>query len=193
VHVLRGLKGQPEWGPPLIHTQRLQLRALALADAPAIFAYAKNPAISRWTMWEPHLSLSDTTEYLENYVFEHYWRQTPEPWGISRQGESEVIGTVGCLWVDASAGVMELAYALAEPYWGQGLMVEAARAAMSYCFKTYKLQRIQARCKAENLASQRVMLKLGMQFETTLKGSVKHRDRLWDVHYYSVAKSAWSD
>jgi len=52
---------------------------------------------------------------------------------------------------------MELAYAIGEPNWGQGLMVEASRAAIGFCIRQYDLLRVQARCKVENSASARVM------------------------------------
>ena len=80
---------------------------------------------------------------------------------------------------------MELAYAIGEEYWGKGLVAEASSAVMDYCFKEFGLKRIQARCKLENEASRRVMEKVGMAFEGTLKSAIFHRDRYWDMHYFA--------
>ena len=56
---------------------------------------------------------------------------------------------------------------------------------MDYCFKEFSLKRIQARCKVENKASARVMEKIGMTHEGTLKSAIFHRDKFWDMHYYA--------
>ena len=50
------------------------------------------------------------------------------------------------------------------------------------------LKRIQARCKSENKASARVMEKIGMNYEGTLKATVFHREKYWDMHYYAKIK-----
>lgn len=80
---------------------------------------------------------------------------------------------------------MELAYAIAEEYWGKGLVAEAAQAVIDYCFKEFSLKRIQARCKTENKASARVMEKVGMAYEGTLKSAIFHRSRFWNMHYFA--------
>ena len=79
---------------------------------------------------------------------------------------------------------MELAYAIGEDQWGRGLVAEASEAVMNFCFKEFSLKRIQARCKIDNVASRRVMEKIGMTFEGTLKSAVFDRQRHWDMHYF---------
>ena len=50
-------------------------------------------------------------------------------------------------------------------YWGKGFATEAARASILHGFEKYRLARIVARARQENLASQRGIAKLGMRFE----------------------------
>jgi len=92
---------------------------------------------------------------------------------------------LGCFWVSKPAKTMELAYAISEDQWGKGLVAEASQSVMDYCFKEFGLKRIQARCKVENQASAKVMQKIGINFEGTLKSSIFHRERYWDMHYYA--------
>lgn len=187
--IAKVLSDDSTWAPPTLETERLILRALSISDAPAIFEYAKNPNVSRYTLWEPHTTLHDSEAYIFDYAFPHYRRKTPEPFGIVlKSNPSQVIGTVGCFWVSAPAKSMELAYAVAEPLWGHGVAAEASRAVVDYCFSAFGLVRIQARCKAENTASARVMEKIGMTFEGTLKSSLFHRGRHWDMHYYAALR-----
>lgn len=171
---------------PTLSTARLILRPLIAEDAPSIFEYAKNPKVSDFTMWEPHQTEADSKSFITDYALKFYEEGTPEPYGIILKADpAKVIGTVGCFWVSKYSQVMELAYAIAEPHWGKGLVPEASGALLEYCFHNLPVQRIQARCKAENKSSVRVMEKLGMSFEGTLKSLVLHRDRFWDVHYYA--------
>lgn len=175
---------------PTLLTDRLLLRPISAEDAPAIFAYAQNPNVSRYTLWEPHQSLRDTEAFIHDYILSNYDEGMPEPLGVCLKGDGgKLIGTVGCFWVDKSAKYMELAYAYAEDYWGQGIAVEAARAILDYCFKEPGAQRIQARCKKENSASSRVMQKLGMKYEGTLRSAVYHREKFWDMDYYALLRS----
>jgi ribosomal-protein-alanine N-acetyltransferase len=59
---------------------------------------------------------------------------------------------------------IEVAYALAKAYWGQGLATEAARAMLRFGFEQMRLERIVAIALQANIASQRVMQKLGMKY-----------------------------
>lgn len=179
-----------DWKPPILTTSRLVVRPIEITDAESIFEYAKNPNVSRYTLWEPHRSVKDSLEYIEEYVFDYYSKGVPEPLGIALKEQPEnVIGTVGCFWTSEKAKAMELAYAIGEDHWGQGLVAEASQAVVDYCFKEFSVKRIQARCKTENVASARVMEKIGMSFEGTLRSSTFHRNRFWDMHYYAIVRN----
>jgi ribosomal-protein-alanine N-acetyltransferase len=174
---------------PTLETNRLILRPLAESDAANIYAYAKNPNVSKYTLWEPHRSIDDSLDYITNYAFGYYKEGIPEPFGIAlKTAPDRIIGTVGCFWVSRDAKSMELAYALDEQHWNKGLVPEACGEVMEYCFDHFGLKRIQARCKPENTASARVMQKIGMTYEGTLKASIFHRNRYWDMCYYAVIR-----
>lgn len=174
------------WKPPTLETDRLILRPIELSDAPAIFEYASNPAVSLYTLWGPHKTVEDSLDYIKDYVFHYYAQGVPEPFGITlKNNPQKLIGTVGCFWVSKSAKSMELAYAIGQDHWGQGLVAEASNAVMDFCFKKFELKRIQARCKVENKSSARVMEKVGMTFEGNLRSAIFHRDRHWDMLYYA--------
>jgi ribosomal-protein-alanine N-acetyltransferase len=177
---------------PTLKTERLILRPLRLEDAPSVFAYAKNPNVSRYTLWEPHNTLQDTEAFLWDYAFESYGRQSPEPLGITLKSNPEkVVGTVGCYWVSKPSKSMELAYAISEDLWGQGYVVEASSALLNFVFQKLNVHRVTAHCKVENTASERVMQKLGFTFEGTKRQAVFHRNQYWDVHAYGLLKSDW--
>lgn len=85
-------------------------------------------------------------------------------WPLICRANGELIGFCGLdrLW---GGGEIEIGYWLAHAYWGQGLATEAAQAVMTYGFEELGLPRIVAVAHPENLASLRVLEKLGMVFE----------------------------
>lgn len=189
-HIAKILKSETlKWQPPRLETDRLVIRAITVEDAQDIFDYCKNPNVSRYTLWEPHASVKATSDFILDYILPNYQKASIEPLGIARkENPNKIIGTVGCFWASEKNQTMELAYALAESEWGQGLIAEASRAVIKYCFENYPVYRIQARAKKENAGSTRVMQKIGMDFEGTMKAAVFHRNKHWDMDIYSLVR-----
>ncbi len=174
------------WRPPVLETSRLLLRPLDESDAADIYEYAKNPNVSKYTLWEPHTSIDASLEYIREYVLPKYEQGLLEPYGIElKSNPGKIVGTVGCFWTSKQANAMELAYAISEEHWGKGIVVEASAVLMEHCFSEYKVKRLQARCKVENTQSSRVMKKLGMVYEGCLKSSILHRGHYHDMGYYA--------
>ncbi|MCH2534877.1 MAG: GNAT family N-acetyltransferase [Bdellovibrionales bacterium] len=176
-----------------LKTERLLLRPVTLADKEAIFSYAKNPNVSKYTLWEPHEEIEDSEEFIKDNIFPNYGKGVPEPLGICFSNKpNKLIGTVGCFWVSKGSKSMELAYALDEEHWGKGITVEASKALLDFIFANFEVERIQARYKTENVASGRVMEKLGMSYEGLHRKAVFHREKFWDMKIYSVLKEEWN-
>jgi ribosomal-protein-alanine N-acetyltransferase len=174
---------------PTLRTDRLILRSLTLDDTPSIFAYASDPEVSRYTLWEPHKTLNDALSFIQDYAFKRYAEGHPEPFGIAFKTDPDtIIGTIGCFWVSPRNRSMELAYAIGRQYWGQGIIVEAGQVLLKHVFTQFDIERLQCRCKVENVASARVMEKLGFQKEGVLRSEVFHRNIFWDMHYTSLLR-----
>lgn len=182
-----------DWTPPTLETDRLILRPVTEADAPAIFAYASNPAVTRFTLFETHQSIDDSRWFITEYARSHYAGQEPEPYAIVLKADPQrtMIGSLGAHWVSQANATMEFGYALAEPYWGQGLMVEAATALMGFVFAEYAVERLQARVVVGNDASERVLQKLGFTKEGVLRRSLLRRAQWWDLAIHSLLRSEW--
>jgi len=182
------------WLPPVMTTARLRLRPLVTGDVTAVYEYSSNPQMTTYTLWETHITHHESLMYVREYSLSRYREQVPEPLGITLLEDDRdwVIGTIGCFWASKPNGTMELGYSIAEPHWGHGYAVEASQAMLAYCFANYPIERVQARCFRENSSSARVMQKLGMQFEGTLRRSLFRRERYWDLHYYSILREEWT-
>lgn len=182
-----------EWRPPTLEGERVVVRALDEDDADAVFAYCSNPRMTEFTLWDAHRTMADTLNFVRDYAQMRYREEVLEPMGIVLRDDPEgrVIGTVGCFWVSKPNMTMELGYALAEEHWGKGLVAEAARLVIGHAFAEFPLERLQARCVKENVPSERVMKKLGMTFEGTLRSSLLRRGKFQDLHMYSLLRGEW--
>lgn len=171
-----------------LQTPRLLLRKLTIEDAEDIFAYASDPQVTRYTLWDHHQSIKDTYEYLNNIAFKLYRSGKGMKWGIVEKESGKLIGTCS-LHTETIHRRAELGYVLARDYWGRGLMTEAAQTAIAFGFHVMHLLRIQAYCAVENVGSAKVLEKSGMQFEGILHNYVFTKNRPWDVKMYAITRS----
>ena len=167
----------------MLRTERLSLRPLRIQDANDIFAYASDPEVSRYTTWETHPNLDVSLGYI-HYVQSRYLDGLPDTWGIILNSTDHLVGTVGLLNFEEQAKHIELGYVVAPQHQSQGIATEAANLAMDYAFGPLGLNKVSACCFAENHASERVMLKLGMRYEGTVRDHIWKRGSLHDVKLY---------
>lgn len=77
---------------------------------------------------------------------------------------------------------------MSQDYWGKGIMSEAAKEVISFGFHNLDLVRIQARCDVENIASARVMEKIGMTYEGTQRKVMFVKGRHRYLKMYSILR-----
>ena len=173
---------------PTLETDRLILRKMTPNDAGAVFAYASDPEVTRYVIWETHRSIEDSRAFLELMAGKYESGGEPD-WGIVYKGDHRFIGTCGIVSWEPYHARAELGYALSREYWGRGLMAEAVRAMISFGFDRMNLNRVEARCIAENAASARVMEKAGMLYEGTLRQRELIKGEHRDIKVYSALRS----
>ncbi len=175
---------------PVLETERLLLRPLAAGDAEAIFAYASDPEVARWTTWEAH----DTVEASRGFLamcLDAYAGGEHGPWALIAKDEGRLCGTVGFTYWRQPHRRAELGYALARRLWGRGLMTEAVREMLRFGFAEMGCNRIEARCVPENIGSARVMEKVGMTFEGVLREQMFVKGSFVSLRLYSVLRREW--
>ena len=82
----------------------------------------------------------------------------------------------------------ELGYYIAEEYWGKGIMTEAVKQICEYVFANSDIIRIYAEPFAYNIASCRVLEKVGFQYEGTLRSNAVKNSKVIDMKMYSLLK-----
>lgn len=168
---------------PTIETDRLILRMWSKKDAPAFYAYAKNPNVGPPAGWKPHESVQESKYIIANMLLAN------ECWAITWKETGQLIGNIGLENDNFRPFIKskELGYSLDEAFWGKGVMTEAAKALIKYSFETLKLDVLMIKTGIDNDKSQRVIEKCGFRYEGTLRRICRtHDGRYREVHCYSM-------
>jgi RimJ/RimL family protein N-acetyltransferase len=156
--------------PEIIQTERLYLRPSQMGDAEAIFAqYAQDRVVTRYMTWRPHTRIQDTQNFLQQCLTNRE-NGVNFPWVILAQETQELMGMIDLRFTNGAA----IGYVLAQPYWGQGYMPEAAQSLVEWAMAQDNIYRIWSVCDVENRASARVLEKIGMSREGILRKWLYH-------------------
>lgn len=175
---------------PVLQTERLSLRQLTHADAPVINRLFSDPQVIEF-MSEPPLETDEKAIALIDWLNGHFINQVAARWGITVQGEDSVIGTIGFHHWDREHRHADLGYDLLPEYWGRGYATEAACAVVGWCFDKLDLNRMQADCTVGNERSERVMRKLGFQYEGTWREQYWEHERFVDIKQFGLLRREW--
>ena len=171
----------------MITTERLLIRAYVLADAPAMLRLINTREVALNTLRIPY---PYPEEEAERWIANHEERvqKGDHAFAVTLRETRELIGTVG-LHRKAENDSAEIGYWIGVPYWGKGYATEAAGAMLRYGFETFPLNRIFAMHFGRNAASGRVLQKIGMRHEGTLRQHLKKWDEYVDLECYGILRS----
>jgi RimJ/RimL family protein N-acetyltransferase len=164
-----------------LETARLYLRQFTPDDLDDLYRIYSDPEIMKYVGQGTR-----TREETENALYDMLasWEQNNfGMWALADKMNNRFIGECGLVFLEKTPEV-ELSYTLDKHYWNRGLAAEASLASLQYGFDVLKLEKIVAVARPENIASQRVMQKVGMKYEK----NARYYDS--DVVYYSIARSA---
>ncbi|WP_036128064.1 MULTISPECIES: GNAT family N-acetyltransferase [Lysinibacillus] len=167
-----------------ITTQRLLIRKFEAQDWQAVYSYMSDETVMHY-MPEGVL----TEEQVQKFITENSADQAKH-FAITLRDQPEVIGHLvfhRCF----GEHTYEIGWVLNPAYQQHGYASEAAQALLDYGFSKLKLHRIIATCQPENIASYRVMEKIGMRREGFFKKCIPHGDNWWDEYYYAILQEEW--
>lgn len=153
---------------PTLTTERLTLRPFDDADADALFALQSNGFVLRYWDSPPWTDRSRAETFLATCR-----RMAEEGTGarlvIERSPDGAFLGWCALNRVNHDFRSASLGYVLGDAAWGLGYATEACGAVLEWAFTTLDLNRVQAEVDTRNLASARVLEKLGFVREGTLR------------------------
>lgn len=175
-----------------LHTERLELRPVGDEDVDRILEYRNLPEVTRWLL---------RTE-VDPATFRAAWRLAAEDsddHSVAVVLAGVVIGTVSLEVVDGMGQPgkpprteAELGYIFDPGYGGHGYATEAVTAMVGHAFDRLGVRRITAGCFADNLASVRILEKVGMRCEQRGVGDSWHAELGWvDGFTYAMLVESW--
>jgi ribosomal-protein-alanine N-acetyltransferase len=179
-------------GTQTINTERLLLRRFEFTDANDMFKnWANDCEVTKFLAWKPHENIEVTKEIIEKWVNE-YENNNTYNWAIELKEIGEVIGGISLVKLDEKYYSCEIGYCMSRKHWGKGIMSESLKAVINHLFLEVGFNRIVARHDTNNIASGKVMVKSGMEYEGTLR-QVKIRDNkeFYDLAIYAILNEDW--
>ena len=177
-------------GTQTLQTDRLILRRFVESDAEAMFQnWASSADNLTYVTWDTHPNLEVTRNSIRNWVAS-YANPNYDKWAIClKENPEQVIGDISIVEMDKNDSSCEIGYILGKNYWGQGMMTEALKAVLDFCFTQAGFQKVRARYASLNPASGRVMEKAGMTYLKTIANGVERKDYVADLIYYQIKKN----
>ena len=147
---------------PIQVTDRLRLRAFTADDAPVMHNIMTGQDVMKYFPGAPTVSLKHVEKMIVR-ILQHWSDRQYGLWAIEFIETSELIGRCGLQQIPETDEV-EVDFIVSRDYWGQGIATEAGQASVDFAFDKLKVKELVGIVHPNNIASQRVLEKLGLQF-----------------------------
>lgn len=171
---------------PILDAEGITLRQVDASDADDIFAIFSLPEVMQYYDRPPVESLAEVDEMIQRWQQRYNDRQAIR-WGIVREPDPNIVGTIGLqIYTDWRAA---LGYDLRPAFWRQGVMTRSLSKVIRYAFEEVELQRLEALVIPGNVASERLLDKLGFQREGLLRDYLFVNGNHQDLTIFSLLNS----
>ncbi|WP_188109588.1 GNAT family N-acetyltransferase [Pseudohalioglobus sediminis] len=167
-------------------TDRLFMRKIDQSDLAALYPVHSVDAVNRFLPYETWQSFEDA---------EKWWQRTSErmdsgtgiQFVIGLRQNGELIGSCTLFAYDEPARRAEVGYVLGQAYWGRKLGGEAVHGLLDFAFSRLALRRIEARVDTRNVASARLLQRLGFSSE----GCLRQWQQDCDLQLFGLLREEW--
>jgi aminoglycoside 6'-N-acetyltransferase len=171
-----------------VTTERLGLRRFRTEDAEAFTAYRSVPEVARYQSWDAPVSLPDAIKTIGTFIADDPTEPGWFQYAIDLDGV--LIGDLG-LNLHENRMQAELGFTLAPAYQGKGYATEAVRGFLGHVFTERGLHRVSAECDARNLASARLLERVGFRPEGLRISNSWVKGEWTDDLLFGLLRSDW--
>lgn len=176
---------------PEFDSNRLRLTRITSTDRESLFEMYANPLVVKFYDLEPLNNLAQAETLID--LFESRYRSASGiRWAIRMKNSDELIGTCGFNSWSEKMRNATIGYDLKPAYWNKGITTEGLFKAIDTAFSGLlpcgPLHRIQADTIPGNIASEKVLLKLGFKEEGVRRGSAYLRGAYHDMKCFGLLK-----
>ncbi|MEM6844385.1 MAG: GNAT family protein [Bacteroidota bacterium] len=173
-------------------TNRLSLYIIALNDLDEIHHLHSLPETDRYNTLGIPKDKTVTRKLVQHWIRQQH--NEPNQHFVWRISDNKSKRFVGLIALDLGAERFRLGsvwYKLLPEFWRQGLATEALNEVLRFSFEELYLHRIEAGCATENIASARVLEKVGMQREGSKRKVLPIRGKWIDNYEYAILEEDW--
>jgi ribosomal-protein-alanine N-acetyltransferase len=175
--------------PLLVRGPRWSLRYATAADAPALFALASDPAVTRFFSWGPYTDVSQPSAYIDGLAAR---REAGDLLDFLVVDASDApVGVTGLSEVSRRDRRATVGSWLGHSFWGSGANFEAKAMISALAFQRLGYDRLTAWANTRNGRSQRALERIGFRREGVLSGWHRHGEHVHDVVIFGMLRAAW--
>ncbi len=172
---------------PVLETERLILREITHNDVNEIFQIRSSSEVMKYFGHDIYKSVNEAYEMI-NAIIDGFKNKEGIRWGITLKDSDRLIGSGGPWRLLKQHFRCEIGYDLLPIYWQKGIMSEALREIIKFCFDKMNMHSIEANVDPENIASVRLLEKLGFAKEGHIKESYYFNGVFTDTGIYSLIR-----
>ncbi|MEU7428216.1 GNAT family protein [Streptomyces sp. NPDC040750] len=166
------------------------MRKIEFADWRAVHSWASRAPVCRFQAWGPNTE-EEPRAFLASAV--EAWAHSPQQrFAYAACVVGDVVG-MGCTSGTEGNGKAEISYVVHPRVWGQGIGTAIGEELLARGFDDLQLHRIYATCDPRNIASARVLGKLGMTWEGRHRHTTLIRDGWRDSEMFSILEDEWRE
>lgn len=167
----------------------LTLRYATDADAPALFALASDPVVTRWFSWGPYTDRGQPLAYIESLAAKRDAGVLLDFLVVHEQHGP--IGVTGLSELSARDGRATVGTWFGRDWWGSGVNAESKALIAALAFERLGLQRLTAWANTRNGRSQTALERVGFRREGVLRGWHVHASGVHDVVVFRLLRAEW--
>ncbi len=175
-----------------LETERLTLRPFTAGDLDALYSYRSRADVARYLYWEPQAE-HEVRATLERKAASASIRSEGDVLALAVviRESGDLVGDVILQFVSDEHRQGEVGYIIHPDRAGMGYATEAVRPLLRIAFHGLGLHRIVGRVEARNIASARVLEKLGMRLEAHLVENEWVKDEWQSELVYAILDREW--
>lgn len=171
---------------PTLKTQRLELIEINEYHQSDLFEILSNESITRFCGVDSLKNIQEaetTIQWFKNL----FTNKLGIRWGIQLHNQNNIIGTLGFNSFEKN-NTATIGYELHPAHWNKGYTTEALDTVIKYGFKELQIKKIEAGVMVSNVASEKVLLKLGFKKETGQINTITWKENTYDLFLFVLHK-----
>lgn len=176
----------------ILETQRLKLRPFQKSDLTPFVAYRSDPEVARYQGWDAPYPVEKAVAFIEEMA-----QSTPGTNGnwyqfaVELQETGAMIGDCAFHTLAQDNRQAEIGFSFARSYQGFGYATEAVNRLLTYLFEALELHRVTAVCDVENIASARLLERVGMRREAHFVDNIFFKGAWGSEYVYALLQYEW--